>query len=269
MADEAMIDTDRLAKVLRVERRSASNAPARFTGSAASEPGSVRVFGGQLVAQAMLAAYGTVADRRIHALHTHFLRPAGLDHDIDYDVEETRSGRSFAVRQVRASQQGRLLVIMSASFHGREDGVEHQEGGTVPAPPADRAAVTRWQGVATVPSGRQGGSDGLRDFWMRFPGSIGDDPAVADAAIAYASDILTGSTPLLRHDQRWDMVRNASLDHSLWFHRPSDPRQWHHVSLRSPVAIGARGLTQGRILDREGLLVASLSQESLIRRHPG
>lgn len=264
VSGEASALSDRMSLILSLE--SVGNDV--FEGATLGPAGQSRLFGGHILGQALLAAYGTVAARRVYVLHAQFLSPGLPGPAIRYHVERVRDGRSFSVRQLAAIQNGRRLFTMSASFHTAEPGVEHQDGSPVAAAPSAsaRGEFTKWGGVETLdePVPDTGGQ-ARRQFWFRMPPGLVRDIATSDAAIAYASDLLVGTTPLLRHDQEWSHERNASLDHSVWFHRPADPRRWTLFDQYSPTAAAGRGFTRGEMLGADGALFASVAQESLLR----
>ncbi|HEX6150399.1 acyl-CoA thioesterase II [Nocardioides sp.] len=248
-----------------------------------------RVFGGQVAAQALVAATRTVdAEFGVHSLHSHFLLPGDTAVPIVYDVEQLRDGRSFATRRVVARQHGRPIYFQSASYQRAEEGYEHQDRmPEVPAPEQglDMADLLRSSGNkesdalakewASLEARYVGHSrynlpdDGEHPararMWIRVGDGLGDDPQIHLAAFTYASDIgLLGAT-LAAHDVTPDRVQMASLDHTLWFHRPFRADDWWLYDMQSPAAQGARGLAWARVFTPEGRLVASAAQEGLIR----
>ncbi len=251
-----------------------------------------RVFGGQVAGQALVAGARTVEEPRgVHSLHSYFLRPGDTSVPIVYDVERIRDGRSFSTRRVVARQHGRPIYYMTASFQVPEDGFEHQDAmPEVPGPEAARDMsdlirrrspehaelwVKEWSALDLrwIGDSRTGGeiaADGRpaqSRLWLRVAGKLDDDPVVHRAAFTYASDMtLLGST-LVPHgvaiaDPR---VQSASLDHTVWFHRPFRADSWLLYDQVSPSASGARGLAFGRVFTEDGVLVASVAQEGLIR----
>ena len=254
-----------------------------------------RVFGGQVLAQALVAAQRTVEAAAAHSLHAYFILAGDPRIPIVYQVERVRDGRSFATRRVVAVQHGRPIFIMSASFHVAEDGLDHQmalpEGvpppDEVPAPhelpaellealaPAVRNYWTRPRPVELRPVGllqrlRAGGAapaEPRQMVWFRARGTLPADPALHRAVLAYASDMTLLETTSVVHGVSvlGERIQAASLDHALWLHRPIKADDWLLYLQDSPSAQGARGLARGLIYDQGGRLVASVAQEGLIR----
>jgi acyl-CoA thioesterase-2 len=248
----------------------------RFDGMTGDASAPARLFGGHILAQGLLAAYHTVEARRVHVMHTQFLSPGQPGPPIRYAVERIRDGRSFSTRQIVARQDGRVLCTMSASFHVPETGFDHQERFCSPLVPPlpDDGVETGWAGIRLVELPEASTVPGAhRHFWFRIAmpdasDAASDDAEVAatdDAAMAYASDIKFGTTPLLRHGRGWSHQRDASLDHSVWFHRSGRPSDWTFFAQHSPSAAGGRGFTRGEIRGADGALQASVAQDSLIR----
>jgi acyl-CoA thioesterase II len=251
-----------------------------------------RVFGGQVAAQALVAGGRTVDDRlAVHSLHAYFIHPGDTGVPIVYDVERVRDGRSFSTRRIVARQHGRSIFYMSASFHIREVGLDHQDTMPEVADPeacpgmADLYAKIfgrqaadwerEWAAVDVRYAGdsRPGGE--LHDprhpaqarIWLRASGRLADGPVVHASVFTYASDLtLLGST-LVPHGQHIGApgLQTASLDHAVWFHRPFRADDWLLYDQVSPSASGARGFAVGRVFSRDGRLVASVAQEGLIR----
>jgi acyl-CoA thioesterase-2 len=252
-----------------------------------------RVFGGQVAAQALVAGARTVErDREVHSLHSYFLLPGDTAVPIVYDVERIRDGRSFSTRRIVARQHGRAIYYMTASFQVPEEGFEHQDVmPLVPSPEesVDLAELFRahsrdngdeWVREWAALELRYIGDSGPRGslpaderpsqfrLWIRVNGSVGNDPLMHRAAFTYASDMtLLGST-LVPHGMHvaHPKMQSASLDHTLWFHRPFRADEWLLYDQVSPSASGARGLAFGRVFTQSGVLVASVAQEGLIRR---
>ncbi len=257
--------------------------------------GGKSVFGGQVLGQALVAATRTVTDAEPHSLHAYFLRPGDMHTPIVYEVDRVRDGRSFCARRVQAIQFGRPIFSMIASFQTPETGPQHQlPMPEVPPPEAlefqrelrrrwivesrrnlpDRvcAALLRelaiefkpvepWNPLAPdVREPRQA-------IWFRAAGDLPADPMLHRCVLAYASDFNLLSTALLPHALSWfdSNVVVASLDHALWFHRPLRADDWLLYVMDSPSAQGSRGLSRGLIYQRDGTLVASVAQESLMR----
>jgi acyl-CoA thioesterase-2 len=254
-----------------------------------------RVFGGQVAAQSLVAGARTVdAPLSSHSLHSYFLRPGDVSVPIVYDVERMRDGRSFSTRRVVARQHGRPIYFMTVSFQVPEDGFEHQDVmPEVPSPGDARdigdlfrtyspQAADRWQkewaaldvrvvgdssGSGLVPDD---GHPARSRLWLRVGGRLDDGELVHKAAFTYASDMtLLGST-LVPHGVSITSpgVQSASLDHTIWFHRPFRADEWLLYDQVSPSASGARGLAIGRVFTEDGRLVATVAQEGLIRPRP-
>jgi acyl-CoA thioesterase-2 len=246
-----------------------------------------RVFGGQVAAQALVAADRTVDDSYVvHSLHSYFLQPGDTTAPIVYDVERLRDGRSFATRRVLAPQHGRPIYVMTVDLQRPEEGYEHQDRvPQVPGPEESLDINARIRGADgsftewDVLDFRYVGSShdllapdedrpGRQQTWLRVNEPLPDDPLLQAAAFTYASDATIMGAALspqgISIGTREVMV--ASLDHSIWFHRPFRADDWWLFDQHSPDAPGGRGLDNARIFDRDGLLVASVSQEALIRR---
>ncbi|HEX4863749.1 MAG TPA: acyl-CoA thioesterase II [Acidimicrobiales bacterium] len=253
----------------------------------------LRVFGGQVAAQALIAAGRTVGDGRgvdrpVHSLHANFLRPGDPRVPIVYQVDRIRDGRSFTTRRVAAIQHGEAIFHLSASFHVHEEGVSHQtrmpgvpDPETLPtwaeamAPHADtlgdwynrpRPIDVRHVGepIRTSPSTGVQRPPSHR-MWLRADGKLPDDPLLHACLVAYASDMTLLDTIMLPHGLIWSEGSQASLDHAMWFHRPFRADDWLLYDQSSPTAAGARGLATGTIFTREGALAVSVVQEGLIR----
>jgi acyl-CoA thioesterase-2 len=247
-----------------------------------------RVFGGQVAAQALIAASRTTpSDYLIHSLHSYFLRPGDTSVPIVYDVESIREGRSFATRRVVARQHGRGIYFMTADFQRPEDGFDHQDPMPDVAPPDEAIDVgdffrgresrdrTAWEREWSALDVRYVADDVEGDgphpararLWIRIGGKMADDPIIQNAAFTYASDLtLLGST-LVPHGVHIGSpkVQPASLDHTIWFHRPFRADEWWLYDQYSPSASGGRGLALARVFAPDGRLVASVAQEGLIR----
>ncbi|MBB2913560.1 acyl-CoA thioesterase-2 [Streptosporangium becharense] len=254
-----------------------------------------RVFGGQVAAQALVAAGRTVPDDRyVHSLHAYFIRPGDPAIPIIYNVERVRDGRSFTTRRVVAIQHGKAIFAMSASFHVVESGVEHQAA-TMPevAGPEElplfrermlgivgedsplRELVTRPRPVdaryvtpLTWEAHRDPELRGSKtNVWFRYDAELPDDPLLHVVLAAYASDFTLVDTVLLTHGLAWGAsnVSGASLDHAMWFHRPFRVDDWMLYAQESPWSGAARGLARGEMFTRSGELAVSVVQEALIR----
>ncbi|MCU4182611.1 acyl-CoA thioesterase II [Bosea sp. BH3] len=253
-----------------------------------------RVFGGQVIGQALYAACKTVEGRQPHSLHAYFLLGGDPEIPIVYEVDRLRDGRSFTTRRVLAIQKGEAIFAMSASFQVDEPGYEHQ----MPMPdvpmPEDlpgreemtasllphmpnplQAYYQRQRPIEIRPVEleryRTGGKmEPKFNVWIRAMEPLPDEPALHQSVLAYASDMMLLDSSLIAHgttvfDQK---IQGASLDHALWFHRPFRADDWLLYSQDSPSTSGARGFSRGLIFDRQGRLVASVAQEGLIRPRP-
>lgn len=254
-----------------------------------------RVFGGQVLGQALVAAARTVEGRLCHSLHAYFLRAGDPKVPILYEVDRSRDGSSFTSRRVVAIQHGRPIFTLEASFQRDEPGYEHQfEMPNVPAPemlPAEqelrakvahrvpqeaRAWFLRPRPIETRPvDSREYLSPEKRPphamAWIRALGSLPDDPALHRCVLAYASDTSLLDTGLLPHGIGWfdNKVQMASLDHAMWFHRSFRIDEWLLYVQDSPSTSGARGFNRGLLYTRDGKLAASVSQEGLMRPRDG
>ena len=250
------------------------------------------VFGGQVLGQALSAAYRTVPeDRSVHSLHAYFLRPGDALKPIVYDVDCIRDGKSFTTRRVVAIQKGRAIFSLSASFQVEETGFDHQAGmpevdgpGGLPTeeelaravadriPEQVRGKVICHKPIEIRPVNPYNPfapdkREPRRFCWVRSAGKLPDDPMVHQYLLTYASDFGLVGTALYPHGHSfWEpQMQVASLDHAMWFHRAFQMDDWLLYAMESPNASGARGLNNGRIFTREGKLVASVIQEGLIR----
>jgi acyl-CoA thioesterase II len=263
-----------------------------FRGPRARE-GWQRVYGGQVLGQALAAATATVdPSRAIHSLHGYFLLAGDPEHEIIYDVERIRDGGSFTTRRIKAIQHGQAIFAMSASFHKHEDGVDHQSKmPEVPAPdmlpsakdligkmmahlpenmraywnrehPIDVRIVDPTRYTSREPRAAE------QAVWLKTNGALPDPPTLHQAVLAYASDFTLLDTALIAHGKLlFDRdMQLASLDHAMWFHRPFRADEWLLYVQDSPSAFGARGYCRGAIYNREGQLVASTVQEGLVRK---
>jgi acyl-CoA thioesterase-2 len=252
-----------------------------------------RVFGGQVIGQALVAACRTVdvAGRPPHSMHAYFLLPGDTKAPIIYDVERVRDGRSFTTRRVKAIQHGQAIFIMSVSFHGDETGMSHQAPmPDVPRPedlpseaeikasvlPMMPDPVRRYYErerpieLRPVEYARYLGKkfpDGQFNVWIRATGTLPDEPAMHQCVLAYASDMTLLDAALIPHGRTVfeKSIMGASLDHALWFHRPFRADDWLLYAQDSPSLAGARGFSRGLIFARDGTLVASVAQEGLLR----
>ena len=253
-----------------------------------------RVFGGQVLAQALVAAMRTVApERACHSFHAYFLRPGDPRVPILYEVDRSRDGTSFSARRVVAIQHGVQIFILAASFQIPESGFEHQlQMPVVPDPesleddqqvllrestlsPAMREWVTRERPFETRAvlgrgpfdaSGDRPARPAMDHIWLKTRGSLSDDANLHRVLLAFVSDMSLLDTALLPHGKSiFSRVQVASLDHAMWFHRPFRADEWLLYVQDAPSASGARGFNRGAIYTRQGSLVASVAQEGLIR----
>ncbi|MEQ2025315.1 acyl-CoA thioesterase II [Xenorhabdus szentirmaii] len=251
-----------------------------------------QVFGGQVIGQALYAAKQTVADERmIHSFHSYFLRPGDSHKPIVYDVEILRDGKSFSARRVSAIQHGHPIFYMTASFQGPEEGFEHQN--TMPIVPfpeeldsqeniarkmADSLPTKLKRPFSALPLEMKlikphslpnhAPHDPVRYVWFRSNGKMPDHPYIHHCLLGYASDFNFLPTSLQPYDIEF-MAKNmqiATIDHSMWYHRPFNMDDWLLYSIESPSASGARGFVRGHIYNREGILIASTTQEGVIRK---
>lgn len=253
--------------------------------------GSAQVFGGQVVGQALSAAYLTVDERIAHSLHAYFLRRGDMQAPIVYEVDRARDGGSFSVRRVVAIQHGRPILNLAASFQKAETGIEHQAPMPDVTGPDGLADVTEVpdEVLARVPEKMRRflthkrpfefrpvdpvdftnpvRHDPVKHVWIRAADQLPDDLKLHQNLLAYVSDYELLGTATLPHRLPFlsGQVQMASLDHALWFHRPCRVDQWLLYAMDSPNAAGARGLARGQVFSRDGLLVASTTQEGLIR----
>jgi len=258
--------------------------------------GSRSVFGGQVLGQALAAAQATVDNERpAHSLHAYFLRAGDVNQPITYEVDCTRDGGSFSVRRVSALQNERVIFFCAASFQRTQTGVEHQFPMPEVPPPESVAPrspvppeivqrlpnkVQRWLSKDSPVQfhpihPRNELNPGLRaphhHIWLRLKEPIADIPQLHRALLAYISDFYLLGTVLFPHGLSYyqRQVRLASLDHALWFHRDFRVDQWLLYSLDSPSTQGGRGLARGQFFNQEGVLVASSSQEGMVRVNNG
>jgi acyl-CoA thioesterase-2 len=252
-----------------------------------------RVFGGQVIGQALTAAQRTVeAERHVHSLHAYFMRPGDPAVPILYEVDRLRDGTSFNTRRVLAIQHGKAIFAMTASFQVDEPGFSHQGGmPDVPMPeelPGEEEIKARYLAHAPAAVRRYFESERAieirpvsiehyfsrtqptlrQDIWIRPTGPVPDDRTCRTAVLAYLSDMTLLDAALhAHHTSIFDQsLQVASLDHAMWFHRPFMLDDWLLYTQDSPSASGARGLTRGSLFTRSGILIASVTQEGLIRK---
>ena len=251
----------------------------------------LRAYGGQIAAQALMAAGSTVDDpqRHVHSLHGYFLRPGHTKETITYLVDRPRDGGSFSTRVVRAVQHGETIFLMTASFAVVDPGPEHQFAAPRVGSPDDATIIdleARWNlmghtrleldypaenlidlRIVGDPTRPLQPLDGRyeRQAWVRITEDLPDDPLTQACALTYLSDLTMVPTALSPHIDIRDQLQVASIDHAVWFHRPIDVNHWLEFAQDTPTAGGGHGLTRGVFYDREGRMVASVVQESLMR----
>ncbi|MBB6093541.1 acyl-CoA thioesterase-2 [Povalibacter uvarum] len=276
-----------LLQVLRLERLELD----LFRGES-RDPGHHRVFGGQVLGQALAAAYATIENRGVHSLHAYFLRAGDPDHPIVYEVDRSRDGASFTSRRVVAIQHGEQIFHMSASFQVQEEGVDRQ--GVMPDVPGPESLPDM---AVAVEEMKKKAPDRPRPFiahdrpfefrpallpdptaevprepsmriWFRAVDRVPDDEVLHRCLLAYASDYYLLGTAVM--DARLAVgpknLQMASIDHAMWFHRPARADEWLLYVLDSPTSSSSRGFARGSIFSRDGTLVASTAQEGLVRR---
>ncbi|NLE81200.1 MAG: acyl-CoA thioesterase II [Rhodococcus sp.] len=263
-----------------------------FVGHHPEQVGS-RTFGGQLVSQALVAAGRTVGEGRpVHALNAHFIRGGDVKKPIEYRVDRHRDGRAFANRQVTALQDGEELFVMLAAFQDWGKGLEHAVD--VPDVPFPDTLPPIGDHLLGYEDRLQMFVDALKPIdmryandpawilkgtgeklnhnrvWMKADGDLPDDSLIHAAALAYSSDTTVLDSIITTHGLSWgfDRIIAATVNHSIWFHRPFRYDEWALYATESPVAAGSRGLATGRFFSLEGQLLATVVQEGLIRHFP-
>lgn len=246
-----------------------------------------RTFGGQVAAQALMAAGRTVDQGRVHSLHSYFLRPGDSSAPTLYEVDRIRDGRSFATRRVVAIQHGRAIYNMQASFHRDEVSIEHQMVmPDVPSPESilplhqrlhtESGIVDDWNRlphpieqryVGELPWDPEHSREPRQQLWIRADGELRDDPLLHACIVTYASDMNLFNAILAPHYVQWDdgTFMGASLDHCMWFHRDLRADEWMLYDMDSPIAHAGRGLARGFLFSRDGELKVSIVQEGLTR----
>jgi acyl-CoA thioesterase-2 len=256
------------------------------------DPGERRVFGGQVLGQALVAAHATVEQRDVHSLHAYFLRAGDVGHPIVYEVDRSRDGASFTSRRVVAIQRGEQIFHMSASFQVAEEAIDRQ--GPMPDVPDPDSLPDMASAIETLrrkapdrplpwnprrspfefrPVMLPEADAGLpkephMKIWFRSVDALPDDRVLHRCLLAYVSDYyllgVAGMETRLSVDRRH--IQMASIDHAMWFHRPARIDDWLLYVMDSPTASGSRGLARGSIFSRDGRLIASTAQEGLVRR---
>lgn len=248
-----------------------------------------RVFGGQVLAQSLTAAISTVPEgRKVHSLHSYFLRPGDIEKNVILSVEVLRDGRSFSARRVQALQDGKPILSMIASFQNGSSGLRHADQMPEAADPEslpsasdllsmiDHPATKYWSKARPFDLRHVGDAVYLKParkkeasqlVWFRAISELPSDPLIHTAALAYASDYTILETILRNHNLSWAHpgLKAASLDHAIWFHEVPNLNDWHLYAQHSPAAGGGRGLTQGKIFTKTGRLIATIAQEGMVR----
>lgn len=248
-----------------------------------------RVFGGQVLAQSLVAAGKTIETRSVHSMHGYFLRPGDINLPVTFSVDRLRDGRSFSTRRVQAFQSEEPIFSMIASFQEHDPGLEHQDDfplgipdpetlpsaaelmGDNPHPVAQYWARARPFDMRHVDSAIyfkvEGEPVAHQAVWLRSLGELPDDQTLHTAALAYASDYSILESIYRRHGISWSHpgLKSASLDHAMWFHRPARVDDWMLYVQQSPSAQGGRGLAIGKIFSRQGELLATVAQEGMVR----
>jgi acyl-CoA thioesterase-2 len=249
-----------------------------------------RVFGGQVLAQSLVAAQRTTdTDRIVHSMHAYFLRPGNVNLPITFSVDRIHDGRSFSTRRTQAYQDGVPILSMIASFQDEDQGLEHQVDmpAGIPEPESlpsvadhlgevDHEVAKFWANerpfdirhlTSPIYLAVEGEQVAHQAVWLKTIGPLPDDPQLHRAALAYASDYSILEPIMRRHGVAWATpgLRAASLDHAMWWHRPGRVDEWLLYVQESPNARGGRGLSFGRIYNRAGQLLASVAQEGMVR----
>ena len=264
-----------------------------FRGQSPENETNQRVFGGQVIAQSLVAAYRTIdlATRTCHSLHAYFLRPGDPSIPIIYEVDRSRDGGSFTTRRVVAIQHGKQIFNMAASFHKQEDGWHHQHQMPEVEAPEELDDRIEWRKkfATKLPERHRAHflrprpieireinpldplkpekTDDRQRLWFRVAEPIEEQPWLHHCLMAYASDMALLGTGNRPHGVSWmtGELMSASLDHAMWFHAPINFSDWHLYIMDSPYAGGARSFNRGSVFTRQGQLVASVAQEGLMR----
>ncbi len=283
-----MIDEEReLFGLLELERLEVD----LFRGIGSGGETSLRIFGGQVIAQALAAAYNTVPERLCHSLHAYFIRPGDPSIPVIYDVDRARDGGSFTTRRVVAIQHGKQILNLAASFQDEEEGWDYQHPMPKVAGPegllshADlRASIAEKvpesfrrdvlrprpieiREVAPSDPLNPEPAEDSNYLWFRMEAATGADPRMQHTLLAYASDKNLLGSSLRPHGLSWfrNEVMSASLDHAMWFHAPIRFQDWHLYAMDAPFTGKGRGFNRGSIFRQDGTLVASVAQEGLVR----
>jgi acyl-CoA thioesterase-2 len=278
---------DRVLTVLDVQA-DPTLGPDTFVGTSPPTPRG-RIFGGQVLAQSLIAAARTVDESRpVHSLHAYFLRPGDPSVPIRFDVERLRDGRSFSARRTQAAQRGVPIQSMISSFQEPAEGLDHQVQMPVVPGPDELLSLEQQYGHLKLPVveallqtrpvdlrhvegplflGPGPDRVGHQSVWLRAVAKMPDEPLLHTALLAFASDYSLLESVLRRHGLSWADrgMKTASLDHAMWFHRPVRMDEWLLYVQESPSASGARGMGMGRLFSADGVLVASTAQEGMMR----
>ena len=283
-------ESDPVAAMLKVLNLSSSDARTTediFTGSSHPMP-TGRIFGGQVLAQAIIAAERTTDDDRVpHSMHGYFLRPGDASQGLTISVDRIHDGRSFSTRRTQAFQGGVPIFSMIASFEREDVGLDHHAAAPEGVLPPQELLARRADDPVHPLSARLLAESPIESIhvdgdvysrpavsreprqavWMRTRGPVGDDPAIHRAVLAYMSDMTIQESVLRAHGIAWSHpgLKVASLDHAMWWHRPARVDEWLLYVQEAPSARAGRGLATGRIYDRAGSLIASVAQEIMIR----
>lgn len=280
MLDKSLYNTEEIIQLLAVQQTGED----KFVGQS-HFMGSPNVFGGQALGQSLYAACSTVQQRRPHSMHALFILPGNHQLPIEYEVERVRDGGTFSTRRVVATQEGRRIFVMSASFQTEEEGLSHQkEAPFMTDPETLPSTLKAWQqgALATgrpfhpaavdfrdldnnIFNGRH--TSATRQVWTRAPMQLPDDPLLHESLFAYTSDYGLLWTALQPHGIKMTdpRLQIASLDHTIWFHRPLRMDDWLLFAMESPNASGGRGLCFLHVYNQHGVLLATVAQEGLIR----
>ncbi|MGY1551692.1 acyl-CoA thioesterase [Microbacterium sp. A588] len=285
---QAQASVDTLLDVLDLDESQARTTEDIFTGSSHSMP-TGRIYGGQVLGQCLIAAERTMPeDRAVHSMHGYFLRPGDSTQGVTIAVDRIHDGRSFSTRRAQAYQNGVPIFSMIASFQDEAPGLEHSTPMPVGIPQPEQIPPDEDLAPDNKPVMRQllmerpvevrhidapiylaaDGEQAARQVvWMRLRAPMPDDQRLHRAALAYLSDMTIQESILRAHGVSWVTpgLKVASLDHAMWWHRPARVDEWLLYVQESPNARGGRGLATGRVYTREGVLVASVSQEIMIR----
>lgn len=261
-----------------------------FEGDSLEQPHH-RIYGGQVLAQSLMAANLTVReqypDRLPHSLHAYFLRPGDDTRPVRFSVERMRDGRSFSARRVHALQNDRPILSLTASYEDPAGGLDHHDPMPDVPGPEELPSLASKYGQIDHPRAQHliarpvdhryvegdiamridGPHEARQNVWIRVVSDVGEDPFLRACVMAYLSDYTLLESVLRRHGRVWTdtSLRVASLDHSMWFHRPVDPSQWLLYAQESPSAQGGRGLGVGRVFTRDGTLTTTIAQEGMVR----